>query len=401
MRVAVLSQYPLDRGRVVGGIEAVMVSLLPKLASFDDLDLHVVTCQGGVEDRLGTTWSGQPLHVRRRQRLGRLTFHARERLSLRRTLGDISPDIVHAQGIGLYSLAAIGARCPHVATLHGFVFREVRFYEGLLHRMRGSLDVSYERYCLSRLKNLISINPYVEQEMVRLDSFRGRVFRVANPVAERFFVPLGHPDGSAVECEGASGPVPQPGAGQSPTILYAGRVLPRKALLTLLRALVTVREVVPQVTLRVVGEADSDPEYATLCREFIAQHGLSSSVTFLGSVTTEEMVEEYTRCALLAMPSEQETAPVALAEAMAVGRPVVATRACGMQYMVEDGQSGLLVEPGDLDGVVGALTALLTNPDLGRKMGRRGRELAEQQFHPMQVARATRDVYYKVLGGQS
>lgn len=392
MRVAVLSQYPLNEERVVGGIEAVMVSLLPRLAAFEDLDLHVITCQGGVHDHQRSTWLGQPLHVCRRTRFGRVTFHARAVASIRRVLTEIRPDIVHAQGIGLYTLAALAYPCPHVATVHGIAFREAKFSRGLAGFLRGLLDKFYEKYCLARLKNLISINPYVEQELVNIGGFKGRVFSIPNPVDERFF---GH------RCQPASDDSAACGSDrvtvEAPIVLFSGKVIPRKALLILLQALVQVREKVPSVTLRVAGPTDVDREYFKTCQRFVAEHGLDGRVSFLGSLSLEEMVREYERCAVVAMPSEQETAPVAIAEAMAVGRPVVATRACGMPYMIEDGRSGLLVGYGDVSGWAEALGTVLANPGLRRAMGVRGYELAVARFHPRQVAEATRDAYYEIL----
>ena len=373
-----LGQYPVSEQRIVGGIEAVMVPLLRGLAQCRDLEVHVVTCQPGVERVLSTTGSGYPLHILKRRRLGRLTFHLRDVSDLQRVLGSLSPDVVHAQGVGIYAAAAIGAPYPHVVTVHGIAFREAEFPTKAAARFRTLLDSAYERYWLTRIKNLIAINPYVEEEFGRLGRFRRR-YRIENPVDDLFFSVPGSGGGEAI-------------------VLYAGRVIRRKGLLELLRALVEARRAVPQVRLRVAGETTSDPAYLAMCRQFIAERALGEAVTFLGSLALEQMVEEYAQCAVLALPSKQETAPVVVAEAMAAGRPVVATRACGMPYMVEHGQSGLLVGYGDVVGWAQALTELLSDTGLASSMGRRGRELAKARFSPAVVARATWDVYRELTG---
>ncbi|MGC8787850.1 MAG: glycosyltransferase family 4 protein, partial [Anaerolineae bacterium] len=179
--------------------------------------------------------------------------------------------------------------------------------------------------------------------------------------------------------------------------LYAGRVIPRKNLLDLLRALILVRQTVANVRLRIAGEAESDPTYVSLCRQFMLQYGLEEAVTFLGSLTTRQMVQEYERCAVLVLPSKQETAPVAIAEAMAAGRPVVATRICGIPYMVEDGISGFLFDDGDISGLSDALVSLLSNPELRFQMGQRGRELARARFRAEVVAQRTYQAYLQVM----
>ncbi len=381
MRVAMLGQYPLDESRIVGGPEGVIVPLLQGLARFSDLDVHVLTCQPKAEERLSQTASGWPLYIHRRRRLGRITFHIRDRTNMGRTLRRIVPDVVHAQGMGLYAASAFDSPYPHVVTVHGIFSREAGFAKGLPSRFRGFMDSAFERYCVLRAKNLIAISPYVEQELARIGGFRGEIFRVENPVADAYF--------------GVSG------QGEEGTMLYVGRVIPRKDLLTLLRALVIVRRELPRVQLRVAGETESSPAYVETCRQFIAQHALGNTVRFLGSLSRAEMVTEYTRCSVLVLSSKQETAPVVVAEAMASARPVIATRVCGVPDMVEDGLSGLLVDYGDVDGMAAALVRILRDRELRVRMGRNGRVLAEQRFGVDVVARNTRQVYHRVAATSS
>lgn len=396
MRIAMLGQYPLDETRIVGGVEAVMVPLLRALQSYSDLELHVITCQPGFSCELRQTASGFPLYLLERHRFGRLTFHHRDVSSLRCAVDRIGPDLVHAQGTGLYTLAAVGAPCPHVATAHGLVFREFAALSrtrvdtpGLLPRLtaraRGELDSYYERHALARVRNLISISPYVEQTILALgerfpsQAFRGRIFPIENPVDDRFF--------TAGELR------------NEPTILYVGRVIPRKGLLELLKAFALVCAEFPAAHLRIAGETDASPEYFEACRQLVAANHLQAAVSFLGSLTMDQLVDEYQNCALVALPSLQETSPVAVAEAMAAGRAVITNRACGMPYLVEDGQSGLLLDFGDTEGWADALRRLLADPDSRDRMGSRGRIIAEQRFRPAVVAAATRAAYYEVVGG--
>ncbi len=377
VRVAMLGQYPLDEAHIFGGVEAVMVPLVRSLARLEDLELHVITCLPAVQDGLTTAGAGTSLHVVQRRRLGRVTWHVRDVSSIARAIHSVSPDVVHAQGLGIYAAAAVRGPWPHVVTTHGIVFREAEFASGLVGRWRGFMDSRFERYCLARVRAFISINPYVEQEMARIGGVQGSVYRVENPVDDAFF-------GVSRLAEGS-------------TVLYAGRVIPRKGLLNLLQALVDVRNKVPRVSLRVAGETGSAPAYVEACRRFIAQHQLDGVVRFLGPLTVAQMVEEYARCAVLALTSKQETAPVAVAEAMAAARPVVATRVCGVPYMVEEERSGLLVECGDTPALADALTRVLSDDALRTRAGQRGREIAQTRFRADHIARQTREVYRQTL----
>jgi len=376
LRIAMLGQYPIDESHIVGGVEAVMVPLLRGLVRFTDLDLHVLTCQSGVNDRLGQTAFGQPLHVLKRYRLGRITFHRRDVVHMQHTLQRLAPDLVHAQGMGIYAAAAVASPYPHIVTAHGIFFREAELATEIALRFRGFLDSILEQYCLTRVKNLISISPYVEDELVTRRGFLGQVYRIENPVDDRFF---------SVQGQEEQG-----------TVLYAGAVVPRKNLLDLLRAFVIVRERMPRVCLRVAGEIESAPGYVATCRRFIEEQHLTPAVSFLGSLSAEEMANEYAHCSLLALPSRQETAPVAIAEAMAAGRPVVATAMCGVPYMVEEGVSGLLVELGDVSALADALLRVLSDAPLRQRMGTRGREIAEARFRADIVAAQTRQVYLRL-----
>jgi glycosyltransferase involved in cell wall biosynthesis len=281
--------------------------------------------------------------------------------------------------MGLYAAAALHSPYPHVVTTHGIFSREAAFAAGLGSRLRGLMDSVFETYCLSRVQNLISISPYVDEEVARLGVFKGRVFRIENPVADAYFT---------VNLEG-----------EESTVLFAGRVIPRKDLLSLLRALSIVRSAMPEVRLRVAGETQSAPGYVETCRQFIQQHGLASAVTFVGSLSMEEMVQEYARCTVLALSSKQETAPVVVAEAMAAGRPVVATKVCGVPYMVEEDVSGLLVDYGDVDGLASSLIRVLGDRQLRLQMGRNGRKMAETRYRVAAVARKTRQVYGQLAHG--
>ncbi len=371
-----LGQYPLDDSRVLGGVEAVMVPLLEGLALLGKLDVCVVTCQPIDEEGVFQTASGLPLQVVRRRRLGRITFHRRDVWELGRTLRRLAPDVVHAQGMGIYAAAAAESGFPHVVTVHGVFSREAAFAQGLAGAMRGTLDRLFERYCVSRTHNLISISPYVEQEIDRIGGFRGRIVEIENPVADPYFA--------------VSTPT------LLPTVLYAGRVIRRKDLLTLLRALARVRAEVPDVILRVAGETESEPDYVAVCKQYIQQHDLNNAVRFLGSLDLMAMVEEYQHCSVVALSSRQETAPVAIAEAMAAGRPVVATNICGVPFMVKDGVNGFLAEVGDSGALAGALLRLLRESDLRVYMGQRGREMANSRFRKDAVAQKTFELYQQL-----
>jgi glycosyltransferase involved in cell wall biosynthesis len=114
-------------------------------------------------------------------------------------------------------------------------------------------------------------------------------------------------------------------------------VTPLKRLLDLIEALGQLVGRFPELELRVAG-GTPDQSYFDAVKARIAALGLERHVTFLGSLTPAQLLDEYRSCAILVHPSGQEHSPMAIAEAMAVGRPVVATNVGGVPDLVEHGR---------------------------------------------------------------
>jgi glycosyltransferase involved in cell wall biosynthesis len=155
-----------------------------------------------------------------------------------------------------------------------------------------------------------------------------------------------------------------------PTVLYAGRLSPEKGILELIRA-------ADGISLVVAGDGP--------LRGQVPQA--------LGFVSHEALAELYDRSAIVACPSWREGFGMACAEAMAHGRPVVATSVGGFLDLVDDGETGLLVAPGDVDGLRVALRRLLDDPELRVRMGEAGRVRIRDHFSWRAVTDATLEAY--------
>ena len=129
----------------------------------------------------------------------------------------------------------------------------------------------------------------------------------------------------------------------------------------------------PQTPIEVVlaGSLDNT-EYVAEVKRAVAQQGLSDCFVFKGLLNETEVLDEFSRCALLVLPSYQETAPMVIQQAMACGVPVVATRICGVPDQVTDGVTGLLYEPHDVKTLAGHLERLLKDGDLRAEMATDG-----------------------------
>ena len=111
------------------------------------------------------------------------------------------------------------------------------------------------------------------------------------------------------------------------TVLFVGRIIPRKGAFELVKAIEQIRRKIPDLQLRMAGGPleSQAPGYMAMIEDYVRTHDLSRHVTFLGQVSEDDMFNEYASCALVALPARQETAPMAIQEAMAAGKAVVST----------------------------------------------------------------------------
>ena len=390
MRVAILGPYPLDANLLGGGVEAAIVYLQRELVKRDQIDLHIVTCSQQISQPRVVEGDGCTVTYLRRGRRGRLTGHRAEIAALCAHLRRLQPDIVHGHMTGLYAGAALASGYPAVVTVHGIVYREAQLQETLPNKLRGLIDARYERRVVRRAPDLILITPYVQEAFSGV--LTGTTYLVENACDERFFT-LGP--------GGAGRPAPVPGR-----VLFAGPVIPRKGVLPLIEAMARLHERMPEAHLRIAGALDRVPEYGAACQRRVHELGLEEVVAFLGHLDQERILAEYGACAAFVLPSFQETAPVAIAQAMAAGVPCVATRAGGVPWMLQDGLTGWTLPvpqspAGDPQTLAAALERVLADPEGALEMGRRAKAEAEVRFHPTVVARQTCEVYQRVIAAMT
>src|SRR5205085_12513615 len=113
----------------------------------------------------------------------------------------------------------------------------------------------------------------------------------------------------------------------------------------------------------------------------------------LGFVPHDELERLYARAAVVVLPSYREGLPLCVLEAMAHGRPVVASAVGGIPELVEDGVTGYLAEPGDVEGLRAALRRLLDDPTLRRRMGAAARRRMAERCSWERVTAATLEAY--------
>jgi glycosyltransferase involved in cell wall biosynthesis len=178
-----------------------------------------------------------------------------------------------------------------------------------------------------------------------------------------------------------------------PVLLYVGSLKERKNLPVLLHALRLVLEEQKGVVLLLVGRGESEPALHRLAQDL----GLGDSVHFAGFVPEGEKVAWYNLANVFVIPSLMEGFGLAPAEAMACGKPVVASRAGSLPEVVADGETGILCDSNDPGEFAGAIQRLLDSPSVAETMGRAGRRRVEQLFRWERSALRTLQVYEEAV----
>ncbi len=181
-----------------------------------------------------------------------------------------------------------------------------------------------------------------------------------------------------------------------PNILFVGRLEKRKGLKYLLRAMAGVWDHFPEARLIVVGSGPLLDDYQKLVESRRVEN-----VIFTGFVSSEDLPKYYQSCDVFCAPSTgQESFGIVLLEAMASGKPLVASDIPGYHFVVNHGVEGFLVPPKDEQALALSLVRLLADADLRAKMGEAGRQRAAQ-FSWDKVAERVLDFYDRTENARS
>jgi glycosyltransferase involved in cell wall biosynthesis len=143
-----------------------------------------------------------------------------------------------------------------------------------------------------------------------------------------------------------------------------------------IRAVAALAQEVPAIRLEIVGDGELRAELERLTHEL----GVERSVDFLGRVDDAALDAAYRRACVFALPSAKEGFGIVYLEAWQRGLPVIGAAAGGVPEVVSSGEDGLLVSPGDLDGLIEALRALLSDPARARRYAEAGMRQVESRY---------------------
>jgi glycosyltransferase involved in cell wall biosynthesis len=173
----------------------------------------------------------------------------------------------------------------------------------------------------------------------------------------------------------------------SPVVLTVARLDKQKGHTYLLKAAADV----PGALFIFAGDGPEKTNLENQAREL----GLADRVVFLGK--RNDIPELLNGCDIFVLPSLYEGLPLSIMEAMAAGKPVVASDIGGVNELVRDGETGYLVPPGDTQALAHGINTLVSDPALARKMALAGKTLAEKEFSADSMVAGVTNIYKEQL----
>ena len=297
----------------------------------------------------------------------------------RRLIATSRPSLVHthmakAGMIGRVAALSVRPRPPTIHTYHGHVL------QGYFGRVQQRAFLEIERVLAKRSDALIAVSPEIRDELLDLGVGRASQYHVI-PVGIELAPYLaatanGHRLRTAMRVSRAT-----------PVIAIVGRLVPIKDHETLFQAL----QQLDGVYLAVIG----DGELRSRLEQRVAQLGIAERTRFLG--WTHELAPMLADADVVVLTSRNEGTPLALIEAMAAARPVVATNVGGVPQVVQDGQSGLLCSPGDVNSIAAAISTLLVQRELADRLGSEGRRRVLGRFGIPAMITAHAELYADMI----
>jgi glycosyltransferase involved in cell wall biosynthesis len=254
-------------------------------------------------------------------------------------------DLTHASMAGLAGIPGVIQKVLHgsgfLLSEHGIFLRE--FY---IAQWRTGYSEGCKRFLLTLNEAIVRMNYHFADTVTALCEFNKHWQLRLGACMDKIRILPNGVDPETFYARKGGGP-------ERPTVLTMSHIFPLKGIDVLLRAALLVREHVPNVRLRILGNV-ADEDYYRECLRFVAEHGLKDSIAW---GHTKDPAAAYHEAHVFCLPSISEAMPYSLLEAMHSGCPVVATDVGGVAEIL--GRTGLVVKPRDPEALARGLLFLL------------------------------------------
>lgn len=305
--------------------------------------------------------------------------------AVRQKLAEIKPDIVHAQGTERdCALSAVLSPYPNLLTIHGNL-RLIRKQVGFRPFSAMWLQSYLEGWVVPRFDGVICITNYTREA---IEHEVPKTWVVPNAVDPEFLA-LGEKRLS----DASARPSTLDSRLKAPIILVVANIDPRKNQNAFIKALDPLAKKM-RFEVRFFGGC-GESDYAREFKELISSYPWCH---FGGMLGREELRSQFEQADMLALPTHEDNCPMVVLEAQAAGVPVIASNVGGVPDLIEDGITGLLVNPEDPATFCTAVEKMIINKEsLGNRLAHSAHQKALDQYHPKVIATKHLEIYQAVL----
>lgn len=355
-------------GKGTGGVATHTEKVVERISEEQNIELHVITISNEINPE---DYDQFNLHIIRNPKIPGLQYLYFP-LLIAKKIKELKPDLTHIQGLSsTYSIVAMMLSNHKILlTVHADIVEELKYRSFSLLRLliRRKLDYFFVKQLIRRSSTVSAVSSIVKNYTRNFTD--SEIHIIPNGINLDLFKQ-------------------QKIQEVRPTLLFIGRLSEIKRIDLLLRAIPKIKNSIPDVRVIIIGEGPEKENLLTLSKHL----NIDKNVEFRGFVSESVKIESLYRASLFVLPSGYEGFGIVLMEAMASGKAVVASDSGGIPYVVEDNKTGLLFKDNDLEDLAEKVSYLLSNPELCKKMGEKGRERA-QKFSWDNVAKMYLSLYY-------
>jgi len=378
LKVLMVGTLPPDLQSVTGGVQSAILNLFAGFSQLEDVELTHLSLNLGVSEQKVVYYSP---HVKIIFLPFKISFQLADYLmnytALKGLIAVEKPDIIHIQESEPHLLRFVAfPRSTIVVTQHGIMKEEMKYAKGFASKLKYLFKTLIEHYIFPYFKHVIFISDYNRRLLKGQLTSSASIYNSVNPI---FF------DHQASQHEKPN------------CLIYVGVISRRKNLSMVIDALGVLKAKGIRYELNVVGWYKHDEvEYDKEVLQKVKHYGLGDQIKFHGWLKQQEILQVYDTCSYFILPSQQETLPVSIAEAMALGKVVLASDVGAVSEMFEDKRTGYLFRRDDLNDLVSLLSRLNRgdHPQISRH---EVQSEARLKYHPVENAKRTLKFYYEVL----
>ncbi|MHA1299984.1 MAG: glycosyltransferase family 4 protein [Candidatus Helarchaeota archaeon] len=311
--------------------------------------------------------------------------------SIERSLKDYKfvPDIFHVQNI--YSLPACAEvakkmKIPYIITIREPLPKVLLHPYNILLKFIISQNLkSRNKILLKILKDecngVISVSDFIKNRLMKMGISKNKIFTIYN------FPPQWKDLDNDIKLKESKNR-------KKITIFYSGRLERAKGIHVLIFAIRKILKKINNIELKIAGEGPYEKQLRHTCRKL----GLEKNVDFLGKVAFKKMGKLYQSVNIVCIPSVwPEPLSRVTFEAMSLGKPVISSNVGGQAEAIEDGKTGLLVPPNNVNELADAILKLVNNEELRRNLGLEGKKIVKNKFNLDISVNKHIELYKKVI----